>query len=78
MKAWYRSKIIWFNAAAGGVAFVAGAWQLYADAIPLPKWAVLLAGSIVAAANVGLRFITSDPLTVKRIDQSDGIDDVAQ
>lgn len=74
-KPWWRSKTIWFNAAAGGVAFIAGAWSAYADALPLPKWAVLVLGGVVAAVNVGLRFVTTDPVTLKRMDDSDGFKD---
>jgi len=68
-KPWWQSKIIWFNAAAGGAAFIAGAWQVYADSLPIPKWAVLLLGGFVAAVNVGLRFITTDPVTIGRMDK---------
>jgi hypothetical protein len=72
MKAWWKSKTIWLNTAAGGVAFLATSWD--AISAHLPTWAGPTFGAVLAAANVGLRFVTSDPITLKQIDQADGID----
>lgn len=69
MKPWWKSRIIWLNVAAGAVAFIAGAWPQIAMLIP--KWLAYSAGALVAGANVGLRFITTDALLVKRINQED-------
>ena len=66
-KLWWKSKTIWLNAAAGGVAFAAGAWDAYSGTLALPKGLVLLLGSLVAAANVGLRFVTTDPVVLKEL-----------
>jgi len=66
MKVWWKSKTIWFNAAAGGVGFIAAGWDQYAGT--LPHWAAPLLGGLVMAANVGLRFITTDPVCLKQMD----------
>jgi len=66
-KAWWKSKVIWFNAAAGGVAFLAAGWAELSESLPLPKWLVWLGGGVVAAANIGLRFITTNEVTVKKM-----------
>lgn len=74
-KAWYKSRIIWFNAAAGGVAFMAAGWNELAGKLPLPEWLIWFGGGVVTAVNVGLRFITTDPVTLKRINKADGYKD---
>lgn len=72
-KVWWKSRIIWLNVGAGGVAFLAGAWSEIGSHIP--KWLAYGAGTLVAAANVGLRFVTTDALITKRINKEDGNDD---
>ena len=69
VKPWWKSRIIWLNAAAGGVAFIAGAWSDIGAHIP--KWLTYGAGALVAAANVGLRFVTTDALITKRINEGE-------
>lgn len=69
-KAWWKSKVIWFNTAAGGMAFLAAGWNEMAGKLPLPEWMVWLGGGIVAAANVGLRFITTNEVTVKKMEDA--------
>lgn len=69
---WYRNTLIWLNAASGACAFMATAWVAAADSLPIPKWSAVLIGSVVAAANVGLHFIISDPTVVHDIERSDG------
>lgn len=65
MKPWWKSKTIWFNTAAGGVAYLAG--QVDGVVHHLPSWAGQAYGAFVMAANVGLRFVTSDPIVLKKI-----------
>ncbi len=67
MKPWWKSKTIWFNAAAGGVGFLAN--QIQPISHHLPDWAATAYGAIVVAANVGLRFITTDPIIQQKLDQ---------
>lgn len=69
---WWRNTLIWLNAASGGVAFMATAWAVLGDSLPLPKWVGVLIGSVVAAANVGLHFVISDPKVMKDIEAADG------
>lgn len=68
-KQWWKSKTIWLNVAAGGIAYLAGQWDAVAS--HLPTWAGPAFGSLVAAANVGLRFVTTDALVLKRLDPED-------
>ena len=69
MKPWYKSRVIWFNALAGGAAFVASVWPILQNQIP--TWAYISFGAVVAAVNIGLRFITSDPVTSRQMDDRD-------
>lgn len=71
-KPWWKSKLIWLNAAAGAVAFVAGAWEQVGAMIP--KWLSYSAGALVAGANIALRFVTTDALITKRLNKEDGND----
>ena len=72
MKPWWKSRIIWLNAAAGGVSFIAAAWPDIGQLIP--KWLSYSAGALVAAINVGLRFVTTDAVTLQHIDEQDHAD----
>lgn len=67
---WWHNTLIWLNAASGGIAFLATAWAALGDALPFPKWVALLIGASVAAINVGLHFVISDPSIIKDIDES--------
>ena len=65
-KVWYLSKVLWFNALAGAFAFAATFWDRVAAMLP-PEHG-LIGGMIVAAVNVGLRFITTDPISMRQIE----------
>lgn len=57
-KKWWRSRTIWLNVIAGGVAFAAGSWDQFAQA-NLPQWAWYSGGVVLAMANIGLRLVTT-------------------
>lgn len=67
MKPWWKSRTIWFNTAAGGVAFMAADTGVTHH---LPDWIASLYGTVVAAANVGLRFITTDPIVAQKLNDT--------
>jgi hypothetical protein len=71
-KKWWKSKLIWLNAAAGAFAFAAAALPEVASHIP--KWLSFVVGTFVAGANVALRFVTTDALITTRINKEDGND----
>lgn len=58
-KAWYTSKVLWFNALSVALFFLA------ADEIKrlIPANGEQIYVSIVGLVNLGLRFLTSGPLT---------------
>jgi hypothetical protein len=68
---WWRNTLIWLNAASGAVAFLAIGWGAMGDALPWPKWAAILLGSIVAGINVALHFIITDASVLRDIKEHD-------
>lgn len=70
MKPWWMSRTIWLNVAAGVAS--AGAAVVWPDVLDhAPKWVPTLIGMAWAGANVGLRFITTDELILKRINKGE-------
>jgi hypothetical protein len=65
-KRWWKSRVIWLNALAGAFAFASAYVQRLESILSVPL--VLAIGAAVCAINVGLRFITSDPITSKQMD----------
>lgn len=64
MKPWYRSKTIIFNLLATVLAFVATALPQL-ETLMTPKVFIVFS-VVVGIANVGLRFITTQPLTTDK------------
>ena len=50
-----------------GVGFLAN--QITPISHHLPDWAATAYGALIMAANVGLRFITTDPIIQQKLDQ---------
>lgn len=59
MKAWYQSKVLWFNLLAGVVS-IAGLFGF--TTFQPDQSTVEIIGVVVAAVNIVLRFITSTKL----------------
>lgn len=60
-KRWWKSRMIWLNAAAGVAS--AGAAITWPDVFDhAPKWVPALIGMGWAGANVALRFVTTQPI----------------
>jgi len=74
-KDWYKSKTLWLNAAAGFFAILQIPAVLFTD---LPPYVYPIVLALLGAVNVGLRFITTQPIFVKTILRNDRkyLDDV--
>ena len=62
-KAWWKSRVVWFNVAVGissGLALLETALRDYAQT--MPAWLYLLLLVVVSSLNAGLRFATKQPL----------------
>lgn len=56
-KAWYKSKIIWFNAIAAILLVVSGMLPMVSTVIPTDVYAI-----VVGVVNIALRFFTQSEL----------------
>jgi hypothetical protein len=63
---WWKSRVLWLNALAG----VASTGVILFEPIRtmMPMWAGALCGLALAGANAFLRFVTTDPISMRQVD----------
>jgi hypothetical protein len=60
MKPWYKSRTLWFNALSGVAALLLTASEQQLFGVSGSTYAMA-----IAFVNVALRFVTSDPITLR-------------
>lgn len=66
VKVWWKSRVVWLNATAGAVSALVIAWDPIGKEMPV--WLGCSLGVLLAGANGFLRFVTTDPITTKQVD----------
>jgi hypothetical protein len=66
VKVWWKSRVVWLNAVAGAVSALVIAWEPIGREMPV--WLGCSLGVALAGANAFLRFVTTDSITGKQLD----------